>query len=89
VNKTEKPVVDFVASLFTALLLYDDSQHTYLASAELVFQYAVLLFNDIHRMKIISTPSDSYYSSSIRIYLDTKLCPDISVLAKSIMGRRE
>jgi hypothetical protein len=36
-----------------------------------------------------STPSDPYYSSLIQMYLDTKICLDTSILAKSIMGQRE
>jgi hypothetical protein len=36
-----------------------------------------------------NTPSDSYYSSSIQMYLSTKLCLDKSILVKSIMGQRK
>jgi hypothetical protein len=36
-----------------------------------------------------SAPSDPYYSSPIRIYLDIKIYLDTLILAKNIMSRRE
>jgi hypothetical protein len=35
------------------------------------------------------TPSDHYYLSLIWMYLDTKMCPDTSILGTSNSGRRE